>query len=215
QPLGRRAGVFGRARLPLPPAGAVHRHRRGQAAVHRRQVPPAPEHHAQAMTRRRKILLALLAPLLLVPTGVLYWVATTEAGLRFALDRVRKVGPVVITTRDVRGTLVDGIEVGFLRVQHRLSDTRVEGASGRISLWPLLISRQIDVPRLTARRVEVILLEDDSPPRQGEPRFLPPMLRIDADAVRVEEVALTLRNGRELLFRNVSGGVTLVHKRLG
>ncbi|MFO7324253.1 MAG: translocation/assembly module TamB domain-containing protein [Pseudomonadota bacterium] len=167
------------------------------------------------MTRRRKILLALLAPLLLVPTGVLYWVATTEAGLRFALDRVRKVGPVVITTRDVRGTLVDGIEVGFLRVQHRLSDTRVEGASGRISLWPLLISRQIDVPRLTARRVEVILLEDDSPPRQGEPRFLPPMLRIDADAVRVEEVALTLRNGRELLFRNVSGGVTLVHKRLG
>src|SRR5690606_33314451 len=55
----------------------------------------------------------------------------------------------------------------------------------------------------------------DSPPRQGEPRFLPPMLRIDADAGRVEEVALTLRNGRELLVRNVSGGVTLVHKRLG
>jgi translocation and assembly module TamB len=166
------------------------------------------------MSRRRKILLALLGIVVLMPTALLYWAATTEPGLRFVLDRVRKVGPVQITAEDVRGTLASGVEIGLLRVQHRLSDTRVEAASGRINLLSLLLRRQVDVPRLAARRVEVILLEDPEDRAPGEPRFLPPMLRIDADDLRVEELLLTLRSGRELLFSNISGSASIRHQQI-
>jgi translocation and assembly module TamB len=168
------------------------------------------------MTRRRRILVALLALAVMLPTGLLTWVATTEAGLRFLLERARKVGPATITAADVHGTLVRGVTVGSLHVQHRLSDTRIEDLQGHISLWPLLLRRQIEVPRLTVRRVQVVLLEDPEQQQQrtGQPRFLPPMLRIDADAVQADQVLLTLRDGREFSFRNISGGVTLLPRQI-
>lgn len=166
------------------------------------------------MSRRRKILLGVLLVLVLVPTGMLYWVATTESGLRFLVQRVRHAGPVTITAEEVTGTLVSGVQIRALRVEHRLSDTRIEEASGRIRLMPLLLRRHIDVPLLTARSVSVTLLDDPVERPQREPRFLPPMLRIDADAVRVDQLLLTLKSGRELEFSQISGGVTLLHKQI-
>ncbi len=166
------------------------------------------------MRLRTRILLVVAALVVLVPTAGLYWVATTEAGLRFVVERARRVGPVAITAEGVSGTLVDGVRVGTLRIEHRLSDTRIEEASGRIGLWTLLIRRQIELPQLTARRVSVQLLDDPVVRPEREPRFLPPMLRIDGEAIEVGELLLTLKSGRELEFRAISGAVTLQHKQI-
>lgn len=166
------------------------------------------------MSRRRKILLVIAGMLVLVPTGILYWVATTEAGLQFLVARLHKVGPITLTVENIRGTLTQGISIDFLRVEHRLSDVRVEQASGRVSLWPLLLRQHVEIPQLTAQRVTVQLLDDPVQRPQREPRFLPPMLRIDGDAVKVGEILLVLKNGRELLFSDAAGRVTVQHKQI-
>ena len=83
------------------------------------------------MSLRRKILLPILALLLLVPSGVVYVVATTQWGLQMVASRLGKAGPVTIAAGKVTGTLVDGFTVDTLRIQHRLSDITVQGASGK------------------------------------------------------------------------------------
>ena len=166
------------------------------------------------MSRRRKILLGLLLLVVLAPTSTLYWVATTESGLRFLVERARSVGPVRVTADEVTGTLTRGVQIGALRVQHRLSDTRIEQVQGSIRLLPLLLRRHIDISHLAAGQVSVTLLEDPVAGPGGEPRFLPPMLRIDASQVQVQELLLTLKSGRELQFSQISGAVTLLHKQI-
>ncbi|HUG71921.1 MAG TPA: translocation/assembly module TamB domain-containing protein [Steroidobacteraceae bacterium] len=166
------------------------------------------------MRLRRKLLLGLLGVVLLVPTAVLYWVATTESGLRFVVQRLDVVGPVTLTIDEVSGTLTDGVRIGALRVQHRLSDTRIEEAEGRVQLLPLLLRRHIELPLFTARSVSITLLEDPVERPRRQPRFLPAMVRIDADAVRIDTVALTLKSGRELAFTGLAGGVTVLQEQI-
>ncbi|HWL62868.1 MAG TPA: translocation/assembly module TamB domain-containing protein [Steroidobacteraceae bacterium] len=157
------------------------------------------------MTRRRKILLVLLGVLLLLPSATVYWVVTTEAGLNFLVKRLQKVGPVTITAGETTGTLVRGITISTLRVQHRLADIHVEEVTGRVSLMPLLLRREIEVPEFTARRIAITLIDDpvERPPRP--PRFLPALLRVDAEDLSVDTLDLTLKNGRELQFIGIHG----------
>jgi hypothetical protein len=125
------------------------------------------------MRLRRKVLLGQLGIVLLVPPAALYWVATTESGLRFVVQRLDVVGPVKLTIEAVSGTLTQGVRIGALRVQHRLSDIRIEEAEGRVQLLPLLLRRHIEVPRFTARSVSITLLEDPVQRPRRQPRFLP------------------------------------------
>jgi hypothetical protein len=68
------------------------------------------------MKLRYKLLLVLLGVLLLTPTALLYFVVSTQAGLRFLVNRINgQMGPVTITIENVSGTLADGFSVGFLR----------------------------------------------------------------------------------------------------
>ncbi len=166
------------------------------------------------MRRRRKILLVLLGVLLLLPSAIVYWVVTTESGLKFLVARLQKVGPVTITAGETTGTLVRGITISTLRIEHRLSDIQVEQASGRVSLMPLLLRRQIEVPEFKAGRIHIRLIEDPQkrPPRP--PRFLPALLRIDANALSVDTLDLTLRNGRELRFLGISANGTVLPQQI-
>src|SRR5690606_18860049 len=130
------------------------------------------------------------------------------------VERAGKVGPVTITAEDVSGTLTRGVRIGALRVQHRLSDTRIEQVQGSLRLLPLLLRRHIDIPRLTAHQVTVTLLDDPVQRPAREPRFLPPMLRIDASEVQVQELLLVLKSGRELQFSQIAGGATVLHRQI-
>jgi translocation and assembly module TamB len=166
------------------------------------------------MRHWRKILVVLLGVLLLLPSTVVYWVVTTESGLKFLVARLQKVGPVTITAGEITGTLVDGITLSSLRIEHRLSDILVEQASGRVSLMPLLLRRQIEVPEFTAQRIAITLFEDPEDRPSRGPRFLPAMLRIDAGALSVDTLDLTLKNGRELQFRGISAHGTVLPQQI-
>jgi translocation and assembly module TamB len=165
------------------------------------------------MSLRRKILLGLLALVLLVPSAVLYMVATTERGLQFVVARLDKAGPVIITAGTVTGTLVDGFHIDRLRVQHRLSDVTIENASGRIKLLPLLLLQRFSLPEAKAAHVTVTMLRSESRSNR-EPRFLPALLRIDADAVHVDSAEIILQSGRIVPLRNIDGAATVYPKQV-
>jgi translocation and assembly module TamB len=162
------------------------------------------------MSLRRKIILGILALLLLVPTIVLYYIVTTESGLQFVARRLGKMGTVTVTAADVSGTLVGGFRIGSLRIQHRLSDVQINDATGRVKLLPLLVLQRIRIPDLKVQYVSVKVLRDPvkRPPRP--PRFLPALLRIDADAVQVASADVILLSGRTLHATDVSGGMTML-----
>ena len=166
------------------------------------------------MSLRRKILLAILAPLLLVPTGVLYFILTTERGLQFVASHLGKIGPVTVTASGVSGTLADGFAVESLRIQHHLSDVQIDHASGRLELLPVLVLRRITLPQVKVRHVGVLVLRDpvDHPPQV--PHFLPRLLRIDADAVHVDSADITLLNGNVLHAENIDGQATVLPKQI-
>jgi translocation and assembly module TamB len=165
------------------------------------------------MSLRRKILLAVMAVLVLVPGTLLYLVVTTESGLQFVVSRLGRMGSVTVTAGTVKGTLVDGFSVDSLRIQHRLSDVQITNASGRIELLPLLLQR-ISLPELKVAHVGVTLLRDpqDRPPRP--PRFLPALLRIDVEALHVDVADITQLSGRKVQLRNVDSEATVLPRRI-
>ncbi|MET0282692.1 MAG: translocation/assembly module TamB domain-containing protein [Steroidobacteraceae bacterium] len=159
---------------------------------------------------RRKLLLGVVAALLLTPTVLLYFVASTQAGLAFIAGHLGKIGSMTITAGQVTGTFVGGFNVKSLRVQHRLADIQAEDIHGRVRLWPLLLQRQVVLDAFSVRQVAVQLLDppDDQP--RGTPRFLPPTLRIDIDAARVDAATITLLSGRPVELAGISAGVTIL-----
>lgn len=166
------------------------------------------------MRLRRKILIAVAAVVLVTPTVLLYFVASTERGLAFVAGHLGEVGPVTITAGDVTGTFVGGFHVKTLRVQHRLSDIHAGDIEGRVLLWPLLLRRHVVLEDLRIGNVAVQLLDDpeDRPP--GTPRFLPPTLLIDAATARVDAATVTLLSGRQLHGQAISGALTILPSQI-
>jgi len=167
------------------------------------------------MSLRRKIILALLALLLLVPTGFMYYLATTESGLQFLARRVTgKVGPVTISMQGVRGTLVRGFSVAWLRVQHRRSDVQITAGEGHVELLPLLLRQRVQLRDAHAATVTVLVLKDDSEPHNWEPHFLPSTLRIDIASASADLVRVTSPNGRVMEFTGGHAVATVFPKQI-
>jgi len=168
------------------------------------------------MSLRRKLILIFVALLLLVPTGFIYYIATTEAGLQFLARQVTgKVGPLTISMEGVRGTLVRGFAVTSLRVQHRRSDVLITNADGHVELWPLLVSQRVHMLNAHAASVAVTVFPDDDNKRKWEPRFLPATLRIDVDDSRVGLLRITAPSGGMVEFTNIhSVGSTIYPKQI-
>ncbi len=167
------------------------------------------------MSLRRKIILVLIALLLVVPTGFMYFVATTESGLQFLARRVTgKVGPVTIHMEGVRGTLVRGFSVATLHVQHRRSDVQIAGAEGHVELMPLLLQQRVHLRDAHAGTVIVTVLRDDEQKRNWEPHFLPATLRIDVDRASADLVRIITTNGRVLNFTGGHAVATIFPKQI-
>ncbi len=168
------------------------------------------------MSLRKKILLAVLALLLLLPTAGLYFVASTASGLRFVARQLEGTrGSITLNIGAVEGTLADGFKVESLHVQHRRADVQVAGVVGKIRLWPLLTRRHVSLESLEIRSAAVQLLRDndDSEPT-GAFRFLPATLSVDADSVQVGSVGLTLISGRTLQATAAAGALQILPSRI-
>jgi translocation and assembly module TamB len=146
------------------------------------------------MSVRRRIVLLLVAFLVLLPTGLLMLVASTEWGLSTVATRLAVIGPVTLHVEGVSGTLARGAHIDTLDIRHRRVHLHFTGIDGRLRLAPLLW-QTISVPHL---KVETMLIEV---PRVSDlkepwkPHFLPPLMRIHADSVHVAVGALVIPNG--------------------
>lgn len=167
------------------------------------------------MSLRRKIILIALAAAVLVPTGFMYYIATTESGLQFLARRVSgQIGPVTITIEGVRGTLVRGFAVGSLRVQHRRADVLITGADGHVELLPLLLRQRVHMRDAHAATVTVTVFPSDNVKREWEPHFLPATLRIDVDDARGDLVRVIAPNGTVLEFTGGHAVATVFPKQI-
>jgi translocation and assembly module TamB len=170
------------------------------------------------MNRRRKWSLLLGATLLLLPMGVLFWVLTTEGGLRFAantVDRIGRLGPVTIQIRGVSGTLLHGAHFEHVEVHHHNVDVIAQDVRGRLRL-PLLLARRIDVTDPHVARAEVTVHASQEPPDTPAtaPKFFAPTMRLDVHEGTVEHVRLTLINDTTYEITNISGGVTILPREI-
>lgn len=162
----------------------------------------------------RNLLLVLLGIIVLVPTGALYLVASTESGLRFVTARLGKLGSVTVTAEAVSGTLTGGFTVGSLRIQQRRADVRITNAAAQLRLMPLLLERRIDLSYVEVEHVRVETVRDTSGGPGRPPRYLPPTLRVDADRVQAGSVEVVTISGRTLQATKLSAEVTVLSKTI-
>ena len=157
------------------------------------------------MKLRHLIHLVWLPVLLLaLPLAALYYLAYTESGLAVVAARLNgRVGALTIELRGVSGTLAHGVHVDLLVIDHRRVHIEIENASGRLSILPLAW-RTVRVPQLHMGRLLVHAL-----PRVGDagdwtPRFLPPLMHIDAEHADAQRWQLITINGDEFDGTSVS-----------
>jgi translocation and assembly module TamB len=128
--------------------------------------------------RAARRLLIVLAALVVLAGGAATWLLGTEAGARFAMDRVVAASPVSIETRGLAGTLAGPLHLEALRVDTPVA--RVEVDELALDWSPLaLLAGHVRIMSLHAGRLLVELRETD--PGDG-PSELPALglpLRID------------------------------------
>jgi translocation and assembly module TamB len=164
---------------------------------------------------RRKLLVALLVLLGLLPSALLTFVVTTETGLAFAAARLQRIGSIRLAIEGVSGSLVDGFRIRSLEIDQRLVNIRVTGITGRIELLPLLW-RRIVVPELAIETARVQLRRVQPIPgaKRWNPRFLPSMLRIDARGVTVARGDLVYQSGRVETWREITAAGIVLPKQI-
>jgi translocation and assembly module TamB len=135
------------------------------------------------------LLLAVLA------LGALDYLAYTPGGLQVVARALnRRIGPVNIQIKGASGVLAYGLHVDLLVIDHRRVHIEIEDASGQMAILPLAW-RTIDVPAVHAQRLLIHVLPRIDNGSVWEPHFLPPLTRIEARSVRVDQWRLMTPNG--------------------
>jgi translocation and assembly module TamB len=145
-----------------------------------------------------------LGAALAIPLALLGWLAYTESGLRFIVDRVpERIGKLEgIRLEGVSGTIAGGFSLQrFELVQERVA-LRAAGVSGRLRMLPLLW--QSIAPRdVRAASVHLTVRPATTPPRRP-PRFLPRFLSVDVGPARIDELILVPMKGQPQVFRDIA-----------
>ncbi|HXN11333.1 MAG TPA: hypothetical protein VN859_08825, partial [Steroidobacteraceae bacterium] len=152
----------------------------------------------RSIARRRLQFIWSLVLLVAVPLSGLYYLAYTEGGLQLIATLLSgHVGPVDIQVRGVSGTLASGVHIDLLVIDHRRAHIEIEDATGRLAILPLAW-QTIRAPEVHVARLLVHALSVPDDGREHSPRFLPPLMRIDAERVDVQHFKLIAANGVEL-----------------
>jgi translocation and assembly module TamB len=153
---------------------------------------------ARSITRRRLQFIWSIVLLLSVPLSGLYYLAFTEGGLQLVATALSgHLGPVDIQLRGVSGTLAYGVHVDLLIIDHRRAHIEIEDATGKLAILPLAW-QTIRVPEVHAARLLVHARSVPDDGRAHSQRFLPPLMRIDAEHSVVDRFVLIATNGVEL-----------------
>ena len=166
------------------------------------------------MKRRLKIAALCLGLFLLLVISFLAWVIYTEAGLRFAVNRLpEKMGKVTLRIEEVRGTIAGGFSAVRVDVDHERSHVYIENAAARVNFWPLLVGR-ISVRSAAADLVQIEVRRRIRPPPDTPPKFLPRLLSISAERATARSMVIIAPNGKRVEFTDVNGAGIVGHKTI-
>jgi translocation and assembly module TamB len=130
----------------------------------------------------------------MLPSTAVLIVASTEWGLRVVATRLGKIGPVTLHVEGVSGTLAGGARIEVLDIEHERVHLHFTGIEGRVRLAPLLW-QTISVPALRVQTALVDVRRVKDKNSKWNPHFLPALMRIHADSVRVAQGSLLIYNG--------------------
>jgi translocation and assembly module TamB len=146
----------------------------------------------------RHLLHLLWIPLaLLLALGLLYFLAYTPRGLTLVAAQFNgRVGPAQIRIQGASGTLARGAHIDRLVIDHRRVHIEIDDISGRIAIPPLAW-QLIRVPELRAAHMLIHVLPNIGEHPPWVPHFLPPLVRIMAERISVQNWQLITTNGME------------------
>jgi translocation and assembly module TamB len=149
--------------------------------------------------------IALIVFLLAAPIGVALWVSFTPAGLAFLVTHLpARIGPARIELGRVSGTLADGLELEHFALEHELVSVRIEHLRARVGLLPLLW-QTIDLHQASAGEVFVAVHRRLKPSRKSPLHFLPRLLTLRSDELRIANATVVLVNGVRLELSGLEG----------
>jgi translocation and assembly module TamB len=150
--------------------------------------------------RRRVLLIAVLitALALAAPTAAIYFLAFTQSGLHFIVNRIpARIAGVRLTIINVQGTLAAGVRIERLEIDQERVYLRFEDVRGRVDLRSLLW-QTIQSPRTSVHSAFILVKPHKEEPPGKDPHFLPHGLVIRADAAHADTVTLVLPNGQRM-----------------
>ena len=157
------------------------------------------------MTRRILIIIGIvIAFVITVPAGILYYIAYTEGGMQFVVRHIpTRIGGTQMEFVGARGTLAGGFTLERFELEHERVHLRFEGIAGHATLLPLLW-QTIHGKDVTIKSAYVEVRRWKNPPPKSSPRFLPRGLIIRVDRVHVAAGTFVAQNGRRFDLTNVS-----------
>jgi len=155
----------------------------------------------------RRLLLLIAGALILiavaVPTAAVYYLAFTQSGFQFIVNRIpHRVAGVAIDVIGPRGTVAHGIRVEQVDIDHHLVHLTFKNIQARVELIPLLL-QTIRTKGASIESVTVEIKRRKRPPIPSTPFFLPHWLIVSADHARIGSVSLAVFNGFHLETNNL------------
>ena len=146
-----------------------------------------------------------LVLLLLAAGGMSYYLGWTESGFRLVAAQLNgKLGPVTMQIRGARGTLVSGIKVDQLIIDHKRVHLEFYDIQGSISMLPLLW-QTLQCGQVNVGRALIQVPRHIPEPGKWNERFLPAWMSISSAGLHIDHALLIVPNGSELEMNNVDG----------
>ena len=146
-----------------------------------------------------------LVLLLLAAGGMSYYLGWTESGFRMVATQLNgRLGPVPLQISGARGTLVHGIQVDQLIIDHRRVHLEFDDIRGSISMLPLLW-QTLQCGQVNIGRALIQVPPRTPGPGKWNERFLPAWMSITSAGLHIDQALLIVPNGSELEMSNIDG----------
>ena len=143
--------------------------------------------------------------LVLAAGSMSYYLGWTESGFRLVAAQLNgKLGPVTLQIRGARGTLVGGIQVDQLIIDHKRVHLEFDEIRGSISMLPLLW-QTLQCGQVNIGHAVIQVRPHIPEPGKWNERFLPAWMSISSAGLHVDHVLLIVPNGTELEASQVDG----------
>lgn len=162
---------------------------------------------------KKRIAISVVLLLLLLPCGAVVWLTYTASGLQFALEQLNHIPNMSVVIRGVTGKLAGPLHIDYFELDH--PRVHVLARQIDVDLNPaLLLSGLISLKTLSIAQAEVTLKRGTPSPDTGPPTFLPGLLRINADAVKIATVRFVSFNGYTLDAAPLNAQASLTRHQL-